>query len=106
MKRGVPPPDFIVNAPTVDIPALMYIEAFYTLSTCRAYAGMAGVPTDIPWLAIRAYSDMMGLDGEEAVRFAKIISALDVWYLARGHRGAGSGKQADENIGRESSSEG
>lgn len=55
-RRGIPPPDAIKDAPSLREDLSVYWEAFQHLSTCRAFAGMNGVPGPIPWTAIETYA--------------------------------------------------
>lgn len=96
MKRKIPIPDFIANAPIADATNMLYIEAFYALSSCRSFVGLAGVPTLIPWTAISQYATDIQLEGEERSRFIKIIKTLDVWWIGSKH---GSVQPKDEATG-------
>lgn len=76
-RRGQPPPDFIANAPEL-LPGLdLYFDAFWELTTCRSFIGMSGLPGPIPWSAIDAYAQRLGLEGEDLEHFTRLLRALD-----------------------------
>lgn len=56
----------------------LYYTAFLELSTCRAI-GMAAGP--IPWTAMEAYADKLGLVEDDFERFTVLVRALDSEYL-------------------------
>lgn len=61
----------------------MYWEAFERLSTCRAYAGMAGAPCPIPWTAVVEYARVRRFTGDAFDDLETIIEQMDAAY--RGH---------------------
>jgi hypothetical protein len=79
LQRGNRLPEVIENQPEL-LPGLdFYYTPFGELSTCRHYGyGMCG---PIPWDKIIAYADRLGLGGQEALRFTKMIRALDDTFL-------------------------
>lgn len=56
MKRGVPLPDFIADAPQLNAELEIFWAMFWELSSCRGYTAM-GDPTRIPWTAIDRYAE-------------------------------------------------
>ena len=97
MRRGVPPPEFILNAPTINSSQMFYVEAFYALCTCRSYMGLSGVPSAIPWTAVSQYADRLCLSGEEAFRFIKIMERLDDWFMRKGENGPSTIQQKNNS---------
>jgi hypothetical protein len=74
ISEGRPIPDNVVP-PDLDDGLLMYWQAFTELDSCRP-ASMSGVPR-IPWTAIRAYAQWLGLGAEEEDRFFFLIRSMD-----------------------------
>lgn len=76
-RRGQPPPDVFANAPELAEDLLPYWRAYDELSTCRAYAGMSGVPLPIPWTAINEYAIRHRFAGEAFDDLVDIVRAVD-----------------------------
>jgi hypothetical protein len=70
----LPQPDWYVNAPILDIGDDFYINAFFTLSTCRNYE-----LGPIPWVVIQEFCDRYELTNREI--FSHIINSLDATWL-------------------------
>jgi hypothetical protein len=77
-KRGVEPPEFILNAPILGSGLSIYYEAFTELSTCR-YVG--NVPGPIPWLAVDRFAIRHGYEDEEFSRLVRLMRAMDDAFL-------------------------
>lgn len=81
--RGIPAPDFAVDAPEMDPSLAPYWAAFQDLGTDRHYAGMAGVPQPIPWTAINQYAIRHRFAGEAFDDLVDIVQAVDRAFLKR-----------------------
>jgi hypothetical protein len=73
-RAGSPLPESIQNAPELRLGLGIFFSGFLDLSNCRS-SGMVEGP--IPWTAIQAYCDWMGLDDETAADMHFHISNLD-----------------------------
>lgn len=80
-RRGVPPPEFISGAPELREDLQPYWVAFDELSSCRSYAGMAGVPQPIPWTAINEYAIRHRFAGEAFDDLVDLVRAMDTAFL-------------------------
>lgn len=78
MRRGLPLPDRIQNAPEL-LPGLgLYLRAFYDLDSCRP-VGFGEGP--IPWTAIEEWCRSLELDEEERDDVHYLVRRLDNAYL-------------------------
>jgi len=82
-NRGIVPPDFILNAPTLDAGEVFFIDCFSELDTCRTYAGMDAKALPIPWNVMKDYCAALALCGNEEMRFISIIRQIDNWFITR-----------------------
>lgn len=73
-ERGVPLKGAITEAPELDFFQARVIRAFEELSSCRQIA--MGTVGPIPWVAIDAFADRLGLVEDE-------IAYADFMYLIR-----------------------
>lgn len=71
----------MANAPELRADLVPYWEAYSELSTCRDYAGMAGVPGPIPWTAINEYAIRHRFAGEAFDDLVDIVRAVDTAFL-------------------------
>lgn len=71
----------MANAPELRADLVVYWEAFQELSTTRGYAGIGGVPTDIPWTAINEYAIRHRFAGEAFDDLLQIVRAVDRAFL-------------------------
>lgn len=78
MARGQALPSWFHEKPSEHESDDFYVEAFRTLSSCRAI-GMSVGP--IPWTAIDAYADRFGMCDEMANHLNIVITAMDAVYL-------------------------
>jgi len=78
----MPPPEVMASAPELRADLAVYWEAFERLSTCRGYAGMAGVPTPIPWTAVERYATRHRFAGEAFDDLVTIVSHMDEAFRA------------------------
>jgi hypothetical protein len=79
MRRGIPLPERIQNAPELQEGLAIYLVAFYDLDTCRAVGMSSEGP--IPWTAIQQWCQAMHLGPEETEDVHSIIRHLDNFYL-------------------------
>jgi hypothetical protein len=77
--KGRPAPAWVDEEPSIDEIGFWFLEAFWTLSTCRSL-GMAYGP--IPWTAIDYFSQRRGLDDTSALIFTQVIREMDSAFLA------------------------
>jgi hypothetical protein len=78
MRRGLPLPDRIQNAPVLAPGLGLYLRAFYDLDSCRPI-GMGEGP--IPWSAIEQWCQALDLDEEESDDVHTLVRRLDNAYL-------------------------
>ena len=79
IKRGVAAPEWFLDQPELEICDDFWIDAFYSLSTCRnSGMGLGG----IPWTAIREYAEYYLLDDSTSENLFIIIKSLDNTYLS------------------------
>lgn len=78
MRRGLPLPDKIQNAPELRPGLELYLRAYYELDSCRAI-GMGEGP--IPWTALDQWAGRLGLDEEERGDLFYLVRRLDNAYL-------------------------
>ena len=69
------PPKLLEPPPEVNAGLQLYMDAFWALCTCRLQAGR------IPWTAVQAYADALGLDWPEAHDMHFLISKMDMVYV-------------------------
>lgn len=79
IKRRIPLPDKIANAPTINRGLEPYYIAFWELSTCRG-AGFGAGP--IPWTALDEYARREGWTGERYEDLVDFVRAMDRTFLA------------------------
>lgn len=79
LNNNMPIPDFILNAPELNLGNKFYYDAFIALTTTRPI-GFGGVG-QIPWTAIREYFKMLNIDEDDFYEFYRIISLVDNAYL-------------------------
>lgn len=77
-KMGIPPPDWVINKPELNLGLDFYYIAFHDLTSCRAI-GMAEGP--IPWTAMKTYADTYDIHGLELERFIYILTHMDIAYM-------------------------
>jgi len=77
----VAPPDFIQDAPELRADLVPFWKAYEELSTCRAYAGMGGLPGPIPWTAINEYAIRHRFAGELFDDLVDLVRAVDAAFL-------------------------
>lgn len=70
-------PDFIANAPELQIGLQLYMQAFFDLDTERPHS--PGVAL-IPWSAIRDYGLSIGLDEEQQADLMFLIRQMDITH--------------------------
>lgn len=80
-KRGDSPPEAFVNAPELRSDLVPYWKAYDELSSCRSYAGMSGVPQQIPWTAINEYAQRHNFVGEYFEDLVDIIREVDKAFV-------------------------
>lgn len=80
IKRGIPLPDKMQNAPRLRPGLELFWEGFTKLTTCRA-PGAMGPPGRIPWTAIDQYCARRGYEGYLREDFEAIILQIDEAYL-------------------------
>lgn len=78
MRRNLPLPDKIQNAPELEPGLALYLRAFYELNASRA-VGMGEGP--IPWGAIDQWCASLGMSEEEAEDVHYLVRQLDNAYL-------------------------
>ena len=78
MRRGLPLPERIKNAPELAPGLGIYLRAFYELDSCRP-VGMGEGP--IPWTAVEDWCRSLGLDEEERDDVHYLVRRLDNAYL-------------------------
>jgi hypothetical protein len=79
IKRRIPLPEKIANAPVINRGLEPYYVAFWELTTCRG-AGFGAGP--IPWTAIDDYATRYGWDGERYEDLVDFVRAMDRTFLA------------------------
>ena len=78
LKRGLPLPDVVANAPEIVDESLgFYLAAFYQLDTQRIREG-----GPIPIMSIWSYADRFELRGDDCEDFVYTIRHIDADYLA------------------------
>ena len=77
-KMGIPPPDWVINKPELDLGLEFYYMAFHELSSCRAIGMSEGL---IPWTAMKTYADTYDIHGIELDRFIHIVTDMDMAYM-------------------------
>ncbi len=82
-RRGQSPPDVFADAPELREDLWPYWRAYDDLSTCRQYAGMAGVPLPIPWTAIDRYAGRHRFAGSAFDDLVTIVRAMDEAFRDR-----------------------
>jgi hypothetical protein len=78
IRRRVPLPDIIENAPEILLGLEVYYEAFLELDTCRTVGMSAG---RIPWTAIDRYAERHGFTGDGFDYLLHMIRAMDDAFL-------------------------
>lgn len=78
MRRGLPLPDKIQNAPELEPGLELYLRAFYELDSCRS-VGMGEGP--IPWTAMEQWATSLGMDEEEREDVHYLVRRLDNAFL-------------------------
>ena len=78
MREGLPLPERIKNAPTLEIGLELFYTAFFELGTCRQL-GMAEGP--IPWTAIDIYCNSYTIVSEQREDMHMFIRSMDNAYL-------------------------
>lgn len=78
MREGLPLPQKIANAPTLQLGLQLFWVAFMELSSCRSSAMGLG---RIPWTAIKDWALAYELDEEQADDLFHAILAMDSAYL-------------------------
>lgn len=78
MRRGLPLPERIRDAPELAPGLGIYLRAFYELDSCRPI-GMAEGP--IPWVVVDQWCQSLGLDEEEREDVHYLVRRLDNSYL-------------------------
>lgn len=76
---GEPIPDVILNKPELEQGLDLYLEAFWTLSSCRSI-GMGLGP--IPWDAVEKYGTILALDADQSDDLEYHIGRLDSAFLS------------------------
>jgi hypothetical protein len=71
-------PDWVDDEPEIDEIDHWFLDAFWTLSTCRAY-GMGCGP--IPWMAIDHFATRRGLTDANARMLSAVIREMDSAFL-------------------------
>lgn len=72
-------PEHIENAPVLRPGLDFFLDAFYTLSTCRPLGVNGAGP--IPWDAIERFADSRGIVGEQREALHFHVRSLDHTYL-------------------------
>lgn len=78
IKRHIPLPEKIANAPTIHRGLEIYYVAFWELSTCRSSGFGAG---PIPWDAIDRYATRMEWFDERYEDLLDFVRAMDGTFL-------------------------
>ena len=78
LQWGLPIPDLVLNKPILAEGLEMYMDAFWTLSSCRS-VGMGMGP--IPWDSVLRYGTLLALDEEHQADLEFFISRLDSAFL-------------------------
>jgi hypothetical protein len=73
----------MADAPELREDLTVYWRAYDELTTCRQYAGMAGVPLPIPWTAVHEYAIRHRFAGEAFDDLVTIVRAMDEAFLQR-----------------------
>lgn len=76
-ERNLPLPDWAVDAPEVPEAMFWYIQAYWQLDSCRAWA--EHTPKAIPWTAILQYAEYHNADFDVLL---PIIHAMDSEYIS------------------------
>jgi hypothetical protein len=95
-RRGDNPPDIFADAPELRLDLLPFWKAYDELSTCRGYAGMSGVPLQIPWTAIDAYAIRHKFTGEMYDDLVDIIREVDKAFVKQAAEKAQEGNGNSE----------
>lgn len=77
-KHNIKLPESMINMPTLPHYLLWIKEAFISLSTCRQIGFGVG---QIPWTALKQYTDHLELSYEEFLYFEKMIYGIDNAYV-------------------------
>jgi len=78
MRQGMPLPQRIAEAPSLQIGLQLFWDAYMELSTCRMAAMSVG---PIPWTAIMDYAKAWELDPYQTEDLMDIVRAMDNAYL-------------------------
>lgn len=89
----------MANAPELRADLVVYWEAFQELSTCRGYAGMGGVPTEIPWTAINEYAIRHRFAGDAFDDLVSIVRAVDRAFIKHAASKKSEGNTKDGDAG-------
>jgi hypothetical protein len=84
---GLPLPDFIANAPKLEIGLQFFLQAFFDLDTERSHS--MGV-TMIPWSSIKDYAVTYELNDEDTEDLIYLIRQMDLEHTKRLSRKNGS----------------
>jgi len=87
---GQPLPDFIANAPKLEIGLQLFLQAFFDLDTERSHS--MGV-TAIPWSRIKDYAVAYELNNEDTEDLIYLIRQMDLSHTARIAKKSQNGKK-------------
>jgi hypothetical protein len=79
IKRRIPLPEKIANAPTINRGLEPYYIAFWELTTCRPSGFGVG---QIPWTAVDDYARRMGWEDETYEDLLDFTRAMDRTFMA------------------------
>lgn len=75
IQMGMPLPDFMLNAPELQIGLQLFLQAFFDLDTERSHS--MGIVL-IPWSSIKDYARTYEFDEEQTEDLLFLIRAMDI----------------------------